>query len=146
MKVYKDQEIERTSFYENNIDILLADPDSAIAKNYYLSEKVQNEINNIKICKSATSFRFIKYCDGKPVSMIQVAPKSISTRLDKNLINLAYTLPEYRNRGFAGDLLKVVKKTLKSNLVVANMLTEEGEKLFKPELKKVKKKSKLKPF
>lgn len=84
--------------------------------------------------------------DGKPVSMIQVAPKSDITKLEKNLINLAYTLPEYRNKGFASELLDTVKKTFKNNLVVANMLTEEGEKLFKPESKKQQKRSRLRPF
>lgn len=146
MKIYKDQEIERTSFYENNIETLLADPNSEVAKNYYLPEKVKNESNDIKICKSVTSVRFLKYVDGKPVSMIQVAPKSDITKLEKNLINLAYTLPEYRNKGFANELLNTVKKTFKNNLVVANMLTEEGERLFKPESKKPQKRSRLKPF
>lgn len=139
MKVYKDQEIERTSFYEGNIETLLAEPGSETAKNHYFPEKVKDAGNDIKICKSITSYRFIKYCDGKPVSMIQVAPKSAATRLDKNLINLAYTLPEYRKKGFGSELLDVVKKTFKSNLVIANTLTEEGEKLFKPEVKKSKK-------
>lgn len=139
MKVYKDQEIERTSFYEGNIDTLLAEPGSEIAKSHYFPEKIKDAGNDIKICKSITSYRFIKYCDGKPVSMIQVAPKSAATRLDKNLINLAYTLPEYRKKGFGSELLDVVKKTFKTNLVIANTLTEGGERLFKPEFKKVKK-------
>lgn len=143
MRVYKEQEIERTSFYENNIDLLLADPESETAKNYYLPEKVQDANNDIKICKSATSCRFLKYADGRPVSIIQVALKSNATRLDKNIINLAYTIPEYRNNGFAKELLNTIKKTIKTHLVVANTLTEAGEKLFKPDTSKPKQKMKF---
>ena len=146
MKVYKNLEIEKTSFHEENIEYILADPKSENAKNYYLPEKVQDLSSDVKMCKAATSVRFLKYVDGKPVSMIQLAPRSVATRLDVNIINLAYTLPEYRNKGFASELLNFVKQKYRSKLTISNTLTDAGEKLFKPDQKKEKKVAKLSYF
>lgn len=132
MKIYNNQEIERTEFAENNIEFLLAEPNSQLAEQLYLPEKVTLMENNIKCCKSKTALRLLKYADDKPVSILVVILKN--NRIKNHMINMVYTLPEYRSHGYANQLLDLAKTLTKGNLTITNILSDDGIRLFKPEM------------
>lgn len=124
--------LEETSFNEGMSHSILAEPNSIAAFRLYMNEKVKDIGNNIKLCKSETSHRFLLYKNNKPISAIVVYLKNPKRNLKDNVIITAYTAIGERNKGYGTILLDTVKESFKNKLVVSETLTKAGQFLFKP--------------